>query len=114
MSRQSHWKNFQQNDHSPEHRDSSYLVRPVGDVSISRLLVRPGSESPLPPIHQDGRRGSRDDRRGSQNSQTTPSRSSPELDSSRGRSPLSVATLTLSDMEPPCYPTRNKTREEFL
>ncbi|XP_054263843.1 probable E3 ubiquitin-protein ligase HECTD2 isoform X2 [Macrosteles quadrilineatus] len=79
-------------------RLSSIMVSRLGTMDIAELLLRPGSETSLPPIHKD----------------SEPSVSTPD---SGLRSALSMETI-VSDLEEPRvvprYPTRHKTREDFL
>ncbi|XP_069704563.1 probable E3 ubiquitin-protein ligase HECTD2 [Periplaneta americana] len=101
---------------SPEHRPprygriGSFMVSHLGNVNITSLgnfLLRPGSETSLPPISKDSD--------GKSSGLGVSPVSTPE---SGFRSALSAENLTCSEPEEarasPHYPTRNKTREDFL
>ncbi|PSN35219.1 hypothetical protein C0J52_16886 [Blattella germanica] len=86
------------------------MVSRLGNVSITSLgnfLLRPGSETSLPPISKDSD--------GKSSGLGASPASTPEYGF---RSALSVENLTSSEPEEarasPHYPTRNKTREDFL
>ncbi|KAG8282822.1 putative E3 ubiquitin-protein ligase HTD2 [Homalodisca vitripennis] len=87
-------------------RLSSIMVSRLDTMDISELLLRPGSETALPPIRKEKDQDNCKSRVNSCSRRSTPE--------SGLRSALSMETL-VSDLEVlPRYPTRHKTRQDFL